>query len=228
MDESFISSSELLAFYGLIGTIISFIVCLISTFVECSGDYFKDYICPVSYTNDEDNSNIKYFDNFILYFKTLNGEINNKINDILGLEIIYEIIVLVIGTGFFLFYKLYFMKVIQDLSPGHAIFSYSINKIIPKIILPIITLCFERSYFSKNKEDNIKVKYSLGFINNIFATIEFAIYLEMLILHFCGLDHDITENIRERGDKDRINSELAQGINDDNASEEDEENNGVV
>ncbi len=101
MDESFISSSELLMFYGLIGTIISFIVCLISTFVECSGDYFKDYICPVSYTNDEENSNIKYFDNFILYFKTLNGEINDKINDKLGLEIFYEIIVILIGTVFF-------------------------------------------------------------------------------------------------------------------------------
>jgi len=120
------------------------------------------------------------------------------------------------------------MKVIQDLSPGHAIFSYSINKIIPKIILPIITLCFERSYFSDDKEDNIKAKYILGFINNIFAAIGFAIYLEMLILHFCGLDHDITEIIRERGDKDRINSELVQGISDDNASEEDEENSGVI
>ena len=75
------------------------------------------------------------------------------------------------------------------------------------------------------------VKYILGFINNIFATIGFAIYLEMIILHFCDLDHDTNENIMKRGCEDINSSELVQGIND-NDSEEDEENkeenNGVI
>ncbi len=139
MDENFISSTEILIFYGLIGTIIISIVCLVSTFIECSNDSLKDYICAVPYINGKDyiyNSNIKYFDNIILYFKTLKGEINNKfVSDNLGLEIFFEIfIVIIIGNAFFLPYKYFFTKVIQDLSPGHAIFSYSINKIIPKII----------------------------------------------------------------------------------------------
>jgi hypothetical protein len=228
MDENFISPSEILIYYGIIGTIISFIVCIISTFVECSYDISHDYICSVPYINGEHyiyNSNKKYFDNFILYFKTLNGEINNKfVSDNLGLEIFFEIIVILAGTTLYIFYRYYFMKVIQDLSPGHAIFSYSINKIIPKIILPIITLCWEKRFFSENHEKNILVKYILGFVNNIFATIGFAIYLEMIILHFCGFDHDIKENIIKRGNKDIMYSELTQGIANNEDFDDDEEN----
>jgi len=44
----------------------------------------------------------------------------------------------------------------------------------------------------------------------------------MIILHFCGLDHDITENIIERGNEDKMYSELAQGFNDDDSDEEEE------
>ena len=236
MDESFISPSKILIFYGLIGIIISFIVCLISTLVECNYDFLKNYICAVSYIKREDynnNSNIKYFENFSVYYKTLKGEINNILDkENLGLELFLEIfIVILIGNAFFLPYKYFFMRVIQDLSPGHAIFSYSINKIIPKIILPIFTLGIKGSYFLKEPEKNIMVKYILGFINNIFATIGFAIYLEMIILHFCDLDHDTNENIMKRGCEDINSSELVQGIND-NDSEEDEENkeenNGVI
>ena len=228
MDENFIPPNEILIYYGIIGTIISFIVCIISTFVECSYDFINDYICTVPNIKDEHyiyNSNKKYFDSFILYYKTLNGEINNKFfSDDLGLEIFFEIIVILAGTTLYILYRKYFMKVIQDLSPGHAIFSYSINKIIPKIILPIITLFCEKDFFSENHEKNIIVKYILGFINNIFAIIGFAIYLEMIILHFCGLDHDIKENIIKRGDEDRMYSELAHGINNNDDNDDDEEN----
>ena len=229
MNDYFISSSEILILYGLIGTIISLIVCLISTFVECRTDFFKNYICAVPFINGEDyiyNSDIKYFDNFILYFKTLKGEINKKFySEKLEFEILFEIIVIIVGTILFLFYKYYFIQVINNLSPGHAIFSYSINKIIPKIILPLVTLIKERSFFSKVHEENILLKYILGSINNIFATIGFAIYLEMIILHFCGLDHDIKENINKRMIEDEKKIELKKGINDDGDYEESEGDN---
>lgn len=58
----------------------------------------KYYICAVPYINGKDyiyNSNIKYFDNIILYFKTLKGEINNKfVSDNLGLEIFFKYLLL--------------------------------------------------------------------------------------------------------------------------------------
>ncbi len=75
------------------------------------------------------------------------------------------------------------------------------------------------------QEKDILVKYILGFINNFFAAIGFEIYLEMIILHFCGLDHDITENIIERGNEDKMYSELAQGFNDDDSDEDEDEEN---
>jgi len=226
MDENFMSSSEILMHYGLIGTIISLIVCLISTFEECSSGFLSEHICPVPYINGEDyiyNSKKKYFDNFILYYKTLQGEINNEFaNKDLGLEIFCEILVIIIGTIFFLVYKYYFMEVINKLSPGHAIFSYSINKIIPKIILPIFTLFIKGKFFLKEKENTL-CKYILGLINNFLAAIGFAIYLEIIILHFCGLDHDIEDEINKRGNKDKNISLVINDDNDDNESEVGEE-----
>ena len=48
----------------------------------------------------------------------------------------------------------------------------------------------------------------------------------MIILHFYGLDHDITENLIERGDEDKMYSELAQGFNDDDSDEGEENKEG--
>ena len=220
MDNKGNSYNEILIFYGLIGTIMNFIVCLVSTFKECDNDFYTNYICKVPYTEDNNvQFNKKYFENFELYFKTLMGEINNKFSII---ELFFEIIVIIFGVTFNLFYKFSFLKIIDDLSPGHAIFSYSILKIIPKIILPIITLINEGSFFSSKHEEHILIKYILGFINNIFATIGFAIYLEMIILKFCGFDHDIKENIIRRMKSDLKSVESFYSINDDE-NEDDEE-----
>ena len=81
MDLKYISANKLLILYGLFGTIIYIIICIVATFVECtqSSIFFNKYsnrsfVCQVLFNNTDsqitaDNANISYFDNFDIYFK---------------------------------------------------------------------------------------------------------------------------------------------------------------
>jgi len=72
MDLKYISEKKLLMIYGLMGSIISSIICIITTYFKCKdididNDNKKDihdYICKVKY-NDT-----LYFDNFNAFPKT--------------------------------------------------------------------------------------------------------------------------------------------------------------
>jgi hypothetical protein len=70
MDKKNIDAFKLLLIYGSFGTVISFITCLITTFVDCGNKYEKDiyaYFCKVQYYDK------KYFDNFKAYFQSFKG-----------------------------------------------------------------------------------------------------------------------------------------------------------
>ena len=62
MDLKYISDKKLLMIYGIFGAIISFIICIITTFVECKNNIdiadIYNYICKVN------NNNTLYFDDF--------------------------------------------------------------------------------------------------------------------------------------------------------------------
>ena len=81
LDLKYTTMSQLLIFYSVIGIIISFIICIISTFYPCStnanddnNNYLAKIMCPV-----KDNDYL-YFDNFNIYFKAfLNVNITEKI-----------------------------------------------------------------------------------------------------------------------------------------------------
>jgi len=76
IDLKYISSTKLLIYIGFIGILISSILCIIVTNIECSP---KINFCEVSYNN----SSSKYLDNFGVYYETISGLKNY--------EIIYEI-----------------------------------------------------------------------------------------------------------------------------------------
>jgi len=84
------------------------------------------------------------------------------------------------------------------LTPVHAIFTHTIDELIPKIILPIYTLCCEKSFFIYNPMENIKIRYCIGIIMNIFGLIGFLFYLGMIGLRVCGLEKDLNEEIQGR------------------------------
>ena len=100
-----------------------------STFIKCEY-FFRDYICAVPYNEGKDliyKSQNRYLDNYQIYFDTFKGEINKSFSNI---EILYEILVNLLGIIVYIPYKYFFIQVIGNLSPEHAIFSYSINHMI--------------------------------------------------------------------------------------------------
>ena len=91
MDLKYISPNKLLMYYGAIGTLICLIICIITTFNECSFSYksFNYSICMVI------SNGKKYIDNYFIYFIYF---IIFK-----GIEIAEELAIILLGiTAFFL------------------------------------------------------------------------------------------------------------------------------
>ena len=180
----YLSPSEILIFYGIIGTAICLIICIVTSSFECTEEKnIKEYLCKISevafngtnyfYNN---TSNSSYFDQFGIYFSILSYSDNYK-------EIAIEIFLVFLGIITFFFYKYFFLLVIKYLSPIHAIFSFSIYHFIQKIILAIYTLIDKHSFVVKDHHvEYIEVKYSLNIIGDIISLIGFMIYLEIIEL----------------------------------------------
>ena len=210
MDEKYISPNKLLIIYGFMGIIFSFIICIISTFSKCDKNIEKiEQLCKIPNKNNTDyiyDSNDIYFESFDIYFKTFKRKIYEDIN---GLEIFYEIIIIFLGFISFFFYKYYSILIIKYLSPVHFIFSNPIFFLIKKIIYPINTLILVHSFFFFIKKDgkdldsnakSIKItKYFLDLLSDIISSFGFLIYLEIFELNFCNLNYDIRRNIINRG-----------------------------
>jgi hypothetical protein len=123
MDIKNIHPFKLLWRYGLFGTLISLVSCLITTFVVCGETSEQkdiyDYICKIQYDNK------KYFDSFIVYYYSFEG--NN------------EILKNIFATLFFFVQKYYSIKIIEHFTPIHLIFSFTAYYFAQKIILIIST-----------------------------------------------------------------------------------------
>ena len=221
MNNEGIFAEEILMIYGFLGAIFYSIIIIGSTFIKCEY-FFRDYICAVPYNGGEDliyKSQNRYLDNYQIYFDTFKGEINKSFSNI---EILYEILVNLLGIIVYIPYKYFFIQVIGNLSPEHAIFSYSINKIIPKIILPFFTYIKEGSFSLDNSEEKIWLKFFIGLFINFFAIINFLIYLEIIVLNCCKLADDVSKNIDNRKNEDLIGIQL-NSINNDEENELDNE-----
>ena len=122
-DVNYIPKGKLLMFYGLIGTIICVISCIITTFIDCNKTW-----CRV---RDKEN-NLMYYDSFKIYFKYL---FNSRISTIF----LNILLILFFGTSFF-FKSYFFVLVIKHLTPVHIIGLSSIHYFIVELILGIITI----------------------------------------------------------------------------------------
>ena len=201
MDLKYISDKKLLMIYGIFGAIISFIICIITTFVECKNKDSKDskpdiynYICKVEYNNK------LYFDNFLAI----------KYDWTSALKV-------VLGSIFFYFNKYFSMLIIKYLTPVHLIFSIPVYYFFLKMVLMINTLIWDGSFFSKNSIEYIGIKFSLDSLGDILSTIGFLIYLEIIELNFCGLNYYLRRKISERADDEKYEN---LGIEDDEDEDE--------
>ena len=195
-DKKFILPSNILFLYSFFGAFVSFIISIIPTNIPCTDASFilseKPYTNLTIFKNDliqticqvkEDNSTILYYESYSIYFKELLK------NNFLMIILFMSKIVLYFSN------KLFYLYVIKDLGAEYILCANSIFYIITEII--------DFCYFLFNQEKFRFYKF-FGMIAQIFSFIGTLIYLELIELHFCELDHNLKKNIKERAIGDEI------------------------
>ena len=184
MEFRYISPNKILMAYGFFGTIIYTIICIITTFIKCGNSYkdIYDYICET-----EDQNNIKYFANFRVYY-----------TNFISKNLLPEIITVTFGILGFFFYKYFSLMILKDLTPIHLVFSLPLFYIMRKVILSIGIVI--NSEYSFDKYATFKIKFILDIIVDFICLFGYFIYLEIIKLHFCELNYNLSENIIIRGD----------------------------
>ena len=187
IDIKYISPLKLLILFGIVGFFISSTVSIISTFFICKTPNFLD-ICHVKNTTEE-----KYFENFEIYYNTLTEQLfNNK--TIFVKELLFEIGVNILGMISNFFNILFYVLTIKHLTPVHIIFSNSIYYFIIQIFILIHYLITK----NENIEKKVLFKHIIDIIEDFFSLFGFMVYLEIIELHFCGLNYDLRKNITSR------------------------------
>ena len=205
MEKKYISINRILMIYGMIGSICSFI-CIFASDFPCGKRYFEefgkeggtnfsisDYICTVYDNNTNESSTEEYLTNYDYYLTEWIG--NWK----------FETSAIFFWAITFFFFKYYSIMIIKNLSPAHFIFSIPIAFFFQKIINILYSI--NNDVFSEqDKEDIKKNKFILDILGDVITIIGLLIYLEIIVLHFCGFDYNIKVNIINRSSKD-INNE---------------------
>ena len=180
MQYKYFSIFNILIIYGFIGIILTAIIGIISTFIECNKYYSASVlkICKI-----KDNTNKIYLENFKIWW---NDEIN-----------ISKIIILLIGVILNYFYRLFYILIIKNLTAIHIIFSFLFYTYFLGMIGNI------KNYLD-NKNDNISSLLSDALVLTIHTVvfIGLLIYLEMIELDFCDLNYNLKKSIMDRSIQD--------------------------
>lgn len=189
LDLKYITASQLLMFYSLVGIFISFFICIISTYVPCSSidnhkNSFSEMMCKV-----KDDAYF-YFDSFKIYFQTYSEESS--------IENFIRTIIIIFDSLTFFFFKYFFLLSIKYTDPVHIYFYIPIYYVLQKTILVLNNFILDNECFKDTS--NFKVaKYFLDIGGDFFCLIGFLIYLEVIELNFCELNYNLKRNISKRG-----------------------------
>ena len=183
VDLKFISLNLILFIYGLFGFLFCFILCCIFTFINCENE-ISSYLFKVK------DNNKYYIDNFRVYLNLLTTES----------DVYKEIISLLLGGIFYVYYKYFTFKIIETLTPYHKTFSYPIYYFFQKFIL----LCVKGNQIFTDKNSKPKYKLILDISSDFIAIILYLIYLEIIELNFCGFNFNLRSNIIKRGDRETL------------------------
>ena len=204
IDLKYTTTSQLLIFYSLVGTIICSVTCVIFTYVQCSDNNtpttINNKVCKVV-----DNNNYTYFDNFLIYFKSFSDE------DSYGLFI--RIFMIILDSITFFFREFFYILVIKYLDPINVTFCQPIFFIVKKIFLISNTLIIDKEFFI-NESNYRPARFFLDFSGDIICLIGFLIYLEIIEIKICGLNYNLKKYISERGNEnDLFNIDFTDTIN---------------
>ena len=181
MQYKYISPIKLLIIYGIIGILITTIIGLISTFIECNEVYSSLDMKICNIENKEDET--YFLENFKIWI--------NEIN-------IGQIIFLLIGIIMNFFYRLFYFLIIKNLTAIHIIFSNLFSTYLLVIIGCIKIYLYNSSYFQKYHF----YVYVFIFLIHIIIFFGLLIYLEMIELDFCNLNYNLKKKIIDRSIQD--------------------------
>ena len=187
LEKKYISVTDYIFYYAIIGIILTLICSIISTLAPC-GDNTLPELTKIfcSYIDeDEDNNEIYYFENYKLYFKELAKEN-------LGLKIFFIIL-------YCLFYyssTYYCYEIFKRLNPLYHICMYQLVNLVINILAFINDLVNEKM---QGVELTLTVLYILILI---FYFLGGLVYLEFIELNFCNLNYHLKRNIKERAKTD--------------------------
>ena len=179
-DLKYISQRILLTSYGIAGVIILGLTGLFTSNVPCS-EKLRNYVCNFDYEGN------LYYDNFDSYYES-------------GKNMLVRLIAIFLGIIAFFFEKYFSTLIIKLYSPIHFIFSFPVEYFVEKTFLLIFTAIFFREDLFT--EANQLQKFLMDESGDIFSIIGFLIYLEIIQMHFCNLDYNLTNNIIDRGNEE--------------------------
>lgn len=188
MDLKYISITKLLLFYGLSGTILTSIFCIIVTFNHCISD-----TCTIQYEGKPE----KYYDNFIIYF--------TKFITLSKLDIFIEICYILLSIFLNYCCMLTNLLVIKYLTPIHTICTGAIYYIFMQIILICVTKIKTGNFFKPNDKYKKKEKYFLDLSSDIISFFTTTVYLELIEFNFWGCNYNLRKTIMERSELERTN-----------------------
>ena len=226
MDLKYFSPSQLLIYFGLIGTFISLIISIVSTFVKCNKNNdihehnIYDYICRIPFNATINTTDDKFLESFEFYFKTFAGKMSKNFT---YKEILNEIIIIISGAVTFFFEKYFSILVIKYLTPVHLIFSFPIFYFFQKLVL-VLYNWIKYDLTIKSKIKFILPKFILDMTGDFLSFFGFLIYLEMIELKCGNLHYNTKKNIIKRSFDESYGIEKQSPIlNNDNEEEEDED-----
>ena len=189
IDFNFTSINKVIMIFGLMGAIITSILCIFTSNFNCNLGEIQNYVCKVS----ENNSTNNYIDSFSIYHNIFQGYSNGDSS-----QIKFEIMVIIFVVITFVISKYSFLLSIRGLNPVIFAFSFPILFLFRKIALIINTLIISKSFYIRDVIGIKKLKFIFDMIGDILSLISFLIYAEILELNFCGLNYDISTNISKR------------------------------
>ena len=205
-----ISENKLIFLTGVFGLSLNIILLFISSFISCGSSensnikIIREFCFSVEFISFIPQKYKLYFDNFKNYFTDLKealGIINNENEGISGKEKIHGILELIVTILLpvlsFSKVKLEFM-LIKEKNAYYLLF--------PEVIYHLFKEIFIISY--KSVEDKIDyvqiIQFSFILTSIIFILFGMLVYLEIIVLKFCGLDKDVKKNISSRAE-DEVN-----------------------
>ena len=187
MDFNYISPYRIIVFMGLFGTIFSLITLAFTSGLSC-GKSTTSY-CKVKKVSN--NITKTYLDSISIYFTELGDVLKKRKYK----EFYFEIFIVTPLYILFNFIEFAFtMLIILYLNPNYILISDCIYFSTTKLL-----------EFTINGNYSPK-KFAIEYTAELLALVGYAIYLEIIVLRFCGLDLNIKKNIMKRSTRESLTS----------------------